>query len=218
MESALYAGAREPGLKLIETMLWDGDRVPRLAGHMARLAASAVMLGWECDLDAVLRAVVGPGGSAARLRLTLDGRGDVTVVVGGLPPSPAVWRLGLAEERLASDDPWLRLKSTKRAVYDAARANLPAGIDELVFLNERGEVCDGSITTLFFDAGDGLCTPPLGCGLLPGVLRSEMLAMGLCHEAVLRVQDLPRVRLMVGNALRGLMRAEWGGASSGSSC
>ena len=79
-----------------------------------------------------------------------------------------------------------------------------AGIDEVVFLNERGEVCDGSITTVFFDRGAGLRTPPLACGLLPGVLRAEMG----CAEEVLMGTDLGRVRLWVGNALRGLIRAE----------
>ena len=51
---------------------------------------------------------------------------------------------------------------------------MPEGLDELLFLNERGEVCDGTITTLFFDRGEGLRTPPLSCGLLAGVLRAEL--------------------------------------------
>ena len=38
MESALRAGADAPGLKLIETMLWDGVAYPRLALHLARMS------------------------------------------------------------------------------------------------------------------------------------------------------------------------------------
>ena len=78
-----------------------------------------------------------------------------------------------------------------------------------MFLNERGEVCDGTITTLFFDRGAGLCTPPLSSGLLPGVLRAEMLAGGRCREAVLMGVELPRVRLWMGNSLRGLAPGIW---------
>ena len=110
--------------------------------------------------------------------------------------------------RLSSSDPWLAIKSSNRTAYDTARATLPESLDEVIFQNERGEVCDGTITTVFFDAGDGLCTPPLSSGLLPGVLRAEMLAKDALREAVLRASDLDKVRLWVGNSLRGLIPAQ----------
>jgi 4-amino-4-deoxychorismate lyase len=84
---------------------------------------------------------------------------------------------------------------------------LPAGVDEAVFLNERGEVCEGAITTVFADLGDGLVTPPLACGLLPGILRAEMLTLGRAREGLLGMDDLVRAQLFVGNALRGLIPA-----------
>ena len=198
MEGALREGGGEPGLKLIETVLWDGSAAPRWALHRERLLRSAGLLGWDCP-------EVAPEGPAhpARLRLTLDRNGVVEWTVAALPPSKAEWRVGVAGERLRSDDPWLRVKSTRREVYDRARAALPEGLDEVLFLNERGEVCDGSITSVFFDRGQRMRTPPLSCGLLPGVLRAELA----CPEDVLRAEDLPNVRLWVGNALRGLIPA-----------
>ena len=198
MESALREGGREPGLKLIETLLWDGAKAPRWALHEARLRRSAGMLGWNCPK-------LKPAGPdhPARLRMTLDRTGKVEWQVAPMPPVKPVWRVGLAAARLASGDPWLMVKSTRRQAYDQARAALPEGLDEAIFLNERGEVCDGTITTVFFDRGQGMRTPPLACGLLPGVLRAELA----CPEDVLRGEDLPRVRLWVGNALRGLIPA-----------
>ncbi|MDP4032651.1 MAG: aminotransferase class IV family protein [Pseudorhodobacter sp.] len=205
-----FCGTAEPGLKLIETLGWDGAGFARLARHLARLARSAAMLGWGCDETAAATALrAAAPAHPARMRLTLDSAGHLAVAATALPAARARWRLGLADERLASDDPWLRLKSTRRGAYDSARATLAPGLDEVVFLNERGEVCDGTITTLFFDAGAGLCTPPLTSGLLPGVLREELLAQGRCREAVLAGANLPRVRLWVGNSLRGLLPAEW---------
>lgn len=211
MESPLCLAADDPALRLIETVLWDGTACPRLDRHMTRLAAGAAALGWPCDAAAARAALRGDAGTPARLRLTMDRGGRIEVARAALPPSPAEWRLGLAGSRLASDDPWLRIKSTRRAVYDEARAALPPELDEAVFLNERDEVCDGTITTLFFDRGDGLRTPPLSAGLLAGVLRAEMLETGRCREETLAGADLPQVRLWVGNALRGLMPACWVG-------
>lgn len=208
MESTLHAGAGAPGLKLIETLCWDGQRLVRLPLHLARLARSARALGWGCDLAAVEAALnVALPVAAARMRLTLDNAGKIEVQAAALPAGKPQWRVGLATERLASADPWLTVKSTNRAAYDAARANLPDGLDEVIFCNQRGEVCDGTITTVFFDQGDGLCTPPLSSGLLPGVLRAEMLAAGAVREVILRADDLADVRLWVGNSLRGLIPA-----------
>jgi 4-amino-4-deoxychorismate lyase len=209
VESAFRQGdLTDPALRLIETLGWDGTGFPRLALHMARLAGSAARFGWPCDVAAAKRALCDAAPAMpARMRLTLDGHGVVEVQSAPMPAPAVRWRVTLADNRLDPADPWLTLKSTRRAAYDHARAALPPGIDEAILTNTRGEVCDGSITTVFFDAGTGLCTPPRSAGLLPGVLRAQMLDLGQCREAPLGTADLPHVRLWVGNSLRGLIPA-----------
>lgn len=203
VESGLRDGIK-PGLRLIETVCWTGHAIPRLPLHLARLHASARRLGWPCDgaADALLSAAPK---TPARLRLTLDATGRIEVTTSPLPAAKPLWSIGLATPRLTSTDPWLTVKSTHRPAYDTARAALPPDLDELVHLNERDEVCDGTITTLFFDRGQGLRTPPLSSGLLPGVLRAAVNA----PDEILPAADLPRVRLWVGNSLRGLIPAVW---------
>jgi 4-amino-4-deoxychorismate lyase len=204
VESALREGSGEPGLRLIETMFWDAVDIRRWDLHMARMARGADLLGWPWDAKAALATVEACElVEQARVRLTMDADGRFEATLSPLPPPAAEWRLVMAGERLSSHDPWLRIKTTRRAAYDRARAALPVGIDEAIFLNERGEVCDGTITTVFFDRGQGMRTPPLSSGLLPGVLRAEIG----CPEEVLMADDLPKVRLWVGNALRGLISA-----------
>lgn len=204
MESALSDGSLDPGLRLIETMLWDGAAVPRLALHQARLTRSARMLGWP-EAGEIAPLLTGLPGESLRLRLTMEGKGGLQLEQAPLPQAKADWVVGLAEARLDSADPWLRLKTTRRAAYDRARAALPPGFDELVFLNERDEVCEGTITTVFFDRGEGLRTPPLTSGLLPGVLRAALDV----PEEVLPARDLGQVQLWLGNSLRGLIRARF---------
>lgn len=216
MEDALRRGGREDGLRLIETMLWDGAALPRWPRHLARLRRSAARLGWPAppfpEAPRPGTSLSGPFLPAppfpmppgpARLRLTLDAGGRVEWRLAALPPAAPVWRLGIAGAVLSPDDPWLSVKSTRRPLHDAARAALAPGLDEVLFVNARGEVCEGTITNVFFDRGAGMRTPPLACGLLPGILREELA----CPEEVLRPDELGHVRLWVGNALRGLIPA-----------
>ena len=194
--------------RLIETFACDGAGFRRLDAHLARARASAAALGFRWDEAAVraaLATVSGPG--PLRVRLTVGRAGDAEVTTGALAPNPAGWRIALAAERLDPDAPLLRHKTTERAAHDRARAALTPGIDEALFLNRRGEVAEGTITNLFADFGDGLLTPPPASGCLPGILRAELLALGQAREAVIRAEDLPRARLCMGNALRGLIPA-----------
>ncbi len=90
-----------------------------------------------------------------------------------------VWRLAVAGERLDSTDPLLAHKTSRRELYERARAAVPADqADEVILLNERGEVCEGTFTNVFLapPGSAGLLTPAAACGLLPGVLRAELLA------------------------------------------
>jgi 4-amino-4-deoxychorismate lyase len=208
VEGALRGGAAA-GLRLVETFGWTPERgCRRLAAHRARLARGAATLGVAVDWAGVARALAGIGGAGPlRVRLTVGLDGAAAVETAPAPPAAAAWRLVVAEARLRSDDPWLALKTTRRPAYDAARAALPAGADEAILLNELGEVCDGTITTVFADLGAGVVTPPLAAGVLPGVLRAELLARGRAREAALRPADLAGARLWVGNALRGLIPA-----------
>ncbi len=83
-------------------------------------------------------------------------------------------------------------------------------MDEVILLNERGEVCEGTITSVFLDIGGTTCvTPALSCGLLDGVLRRELLNNSVVQEGVVTVDDLSRARnILVGNSLRGMIRAQ----------
>ncbi len=199
---------RDPDLRLIETFGWTGAAYPRLPLHQARMAASAAALDFPFDPAGFAAALpLSPGAAPLRLRLTLDRQGQFDLTAAALPPNPPHWRLAIAPDPITAADPRLAHKTTDRACYDQARAALPDGIHELIFLNERGEAAEGTITNLFFDLGAGLMTPPLSSGCLPGCLRAELLATAAAREAILTARDLPRARLWMGNSLRGLIPA-----------
>jgi branched-subunit amino acid aminotransferase/4-amino-4-deoxychorismate lyase len=81
------------------------------------------------------------------------------------------------------------------------------GWDEVLFVNERGELTEGSYHTLVLRLHGQLLTPAVSCGVLPGVLRGELLEQGEIAEAVLLPTDLEDAEeIWLVNAVRGWRR------------
>lgn len=206
MESALRI-PDDPNFRLIETFgFHPGQVIPRLDLHLNRMARSASHFGIPFDragTKAKLQQI--QSDTALRFRLTLDASGTTDLTSAPLPPNKP-WRIAIAPQRLNSQDPWLAHKTTRRALYDQARATLPEGIDELLFLNELGELCEGTITNLFIETNGTKLTPDLTCGLLPGVLRASLLATDEYQTARLTRAHLAEAQtIYMGNSLRGLI-------------
>jgi para-aminobenzoate synthetase/4-amino-4-deoxychorismate lyase len=213
---ANFLTAMAPAFRLIETMLLEEGRIARLDRHLQRLVRSAARLGMSLPDEPAVRADLAAlaahmASGRHRVRLTLGAAGDHSLAAEPLTSLPANLQAVLAAERVRSDDWGLRFKTTRRAMYDRALASLagaPAVFDA-IFLNERGELCEGARSNLFLQFGSELVTPAESCGLLPGVLRGELLETGRVVERVLCRDDLARAdAVYMGNALRGLLSVE----------
>jgi 4-amino-4-deoxychorismate lyase len=146
--------------------------------------------------------------NSLRCRLTLGLGGEINLKTTTLNPNSKKWTLCFSDSILSSSDPWLLHKSSYRALYDSERAKLPNGIDELIYLNERSEVCEGTITNIFIKIAGQWLTPPLSSGCLPGVLRRKKIEEGSCKVGIITFSDLHGAeKIMVGNALRGEINA-----------
>ena len=130
----------------------------------------------------------------------------------------------LADMPVAADDPRLAHKTTDRSFYDDARRSAADQHDaaEIIFLDNEGYATEGSFTHIFVRAPDAVSeqmdsekahyfTPPLSRGLLPGILRAEMIENASAIEHDLTRQDLitasQEQRLFLGNSVRGLFAA-----------
>jgi para-aminobenzoate synthetase/4-amino-4-deoxychorismate lyase len=91
------------------------------------------------------------------------------------------------------------------------------GCDEVVFLNRKGELTEGTRTNLFLELDGRLFTPALTCGLLPGTLREELIDLprAAASEAVLTIADLARAeRIYLGNSVRASRARAWAQGSA----
>ena len=208
--------------ELIETMLFDPTMGPNgafwlLDRHMKRLAHSAQTFGFPCDPGGVLAAldakVAGLRDKRLRVRLLLDEDGTTTVTateIAAAVPGAVVYYV-VSPTRLLSAEPFLAHKTTERQLYDREWQHFhdTVGADEVVYLNERGELAEGSRTTIFVERGAVLSTPPLEAGALPGVLRADLIESGRAVEARLTLDDLVNgAKVYLGNSVRGLQAAE----------
>jgi len=208
------------GFSLVETMLWDGG-CSLLELHLDRLEDSAAYFEFPLNREEVRRALVDQGGDLAggryKVRLLLDCYGRLTVISEAIPfPSGLPLRVRISKQRVDSQDPFYFHKTTHRPVYAAElKAALEAGYDEVLFLNEHGEVTEGAFHTVFAEKDGQLVTPPIECGVLAGVQRRHVLATERnAVEAVMRVEDLRQANgIYLCNAVRGTRRAEidWAG-------
>ncbi|WP_277970925.1 aminodeoxychorismate synthase component I [Sphingomonas echinoides] len=194
---------------LIETMAFDPYQgLLLLETHLARLAESARTFDFAFDRHIArneLQAATFRLRTAARVRLVLSPSGAVAVEIGAMP---AVLAEPVSVEvvplPVAPADIRLRHKTSDRSFYDTARRD--SDCFEVVFERPDGRLTEGSFTSLFVPRGDVLVTPPLADGLLPGVLRADLLASGRAVEGHLTHADLTN-EFFIGNALRGLIRA-----------
>ncbi len=196
---------------LIETMGFDPhDGLLRLDRHMARMKASAAAFGFAFDRHAArneLQAATFRLRERSRIRLLASPGGHYAIEVRTLdwPDEPV--DVAVAPLPVPSEDFRLRHKTTDRGFYDEARR--ASGCFETLFTDAGGFLTEGSFTNIFVERDGMLLTPPVSRGLLPGVLRAELIEQGRAIEADLRAQDLSG-EFCIGNSARGLLRARLG--------
>jgi para-aminobenzoate synthetase / 4-amino-4-deoxychorismate lyase len=197
--------------QLIETMLWEKDFF-LLSLHLERLESSASYFNFAFDRKTVLSRLQGLSdsfteGKSYRVRLLLSSNGNITIESAELHPEPSTGSIWLSPERTSSADVFMRHKTTQREVYDRGHSEArAAGFDEAIFQNERGEITEGGISNIFIRKGGKLFTPPLSCGVLPGVFRRHLLETdATAEEKVLTVEDLKTAdAVFLCNSVRGL--------------
>ena len=143
-----------------------------------------------------------------RVRLLLAADGSARAEAVALQTTAVPVRLQLAPRPFAAaHSEFVRYKTTRRAHYAAFAPTTP-GVFDTVLWNEAGEITEGTFGNIAALIDGRWVTPPLSCGLLPGVGRAVALQDGHVVEAVLRVADIPRVQGWAFiNSLRGWLAA-----------
>ncbi|MEO9601650.1 aminodeoxychorismate synthase component I [Parasphingorhabdus sp.] len=192
---------------LIETMAFDpASGIKRLEPHLERMKTSANILDFEFDRHAArnaIQAITFHQESPAMVRLHLGQSGALAIELKPMPePQDGPVPCRLVPMQADKADFRLHHKTSDRRVYEVAKEDGAHPI----FVDGEGFITEGAIWNVFVERDGKLLTPPLVRGVLPGVLRAELLESGQAVEADLRAADLAG-GFFVGNSVRGLVAA-----------
>jgi para-aminobenzoate synthetase/4-amino-4-deoxychorismate lyase len=194
---------------LIESLRFDRQGYLLLERHLQRLAGSAAYFGFRLDISALHNRLQDFGQGLPgihKVRVQLASNGSISVEsqqIDTTDRAENAAKIAISHERVNSTDPFLYHKTTRRKLYDNQLRAHP-GCFDVIFLNERNEVTEGSYNTIVISLRGELLSPALDCGLLPGVLRAELIEVGAVREAVLTLVDLQAAdRIWLVNSVRG---------------
>lgn len=203
------------GMGAFETIAVSGGAPVLLDDHLTRLGETLRYLGIEArraDLEMmVLRACAGLGASDdSALKLTVTERNRVVSLRRNpyaAPGAKRVFRCDFADVRRNESSPLARMKTLAYAenIMEKRRARDRA-VDEPLFLNTRGEVAEGAVSNVFAVIGGDVVTPPVSCGLLPGVMRHAVIGFTGAVERPITPDELLRAdEVFLTNSLMGAM-------------
>ena len=209
---------------LFETLRVEAGQAGDVEAHLDRLLHALPRIGLELpesrkDLFGAVAEVASAAPPIARLRITVTrGTADkptrLILVAPYEPPSPELYRRGAAVILL--DEPWIDSRSplvglkslSSQANRLALRRAEAEGAFEALLLNERGRLVEGSRSNVILSLEEGLFTPPLADGCLPGTVRRRLLEQGAVVERSLGIDELATAsEILLTNSLIGVLRA-----------
>jgi para-aminobenzoate synthetase/4-amino-4-deoxychorismate lyase len=181
---------------LLETIRWDPGRGYFLLDpHLGRLEESAEYFDFAYPAKrisaALQKAAAGFSERTHRVRLLLGRRGHIHVEATPIERQPGrhVVRVAIDDRPVDSSNPFLYHKTTNRSLYAESAARHP-GFDDVILFNERGELTESCLANLVVQLGGKRYTPPVSCGLLPGIYRGFLLGRRRIAERILLPSDL----------------------------
>jgi len=149
-------------------------------------------------------------GSICKVKILVKSDGTVKTEKESLAGVKTPVSIRISRRKTDPGSIWLYHKTTRRKLYDEELAeSRKHGCFDVIFFNTNGELTEGAVSNVFVEKNGILYTPPVKCGLLPGVLRGYLLKKRKAREKKLYMKDvLAAERIFIGNSVRGLLEAK----------
>ncbi len=207
----------EQDYHLIETILWDSHHQEFFLNelHLKRMKKSANELGFpysERDIIERLESVSLKRAENAKIRLLLHRSGQIDVSVETIKSDNNKKRIKFSRFQTNAQDFYLQHKTSRRNLYEIELIQArKEGYYDVIFCNNDNEITEGSFNNVIIQKGTNFYTPPVKCGLLPGVYREYVINHPvLAYPVIEKVLYLPDIlkaeAVFLINSVRGIIR------------
>jgi len=198
---------------LFETMLVENGKILFLEEHLERLKLTAEFFLFSFDEKKIRKSLdvkiveLDPG-KKFKIKLTLNKWGRIKIETSDLSSATEIVKIIVSERRINTQNRFQYFKTTNRRLYgDEYQKYYAKGFFDVIFLNEKDEVAEGSITNIFIRKGNSWLTPPLTSGILNGIYRSHLLKEEDNKEKLISVEYLLKAdEIKLVNSVRGEIR------------
>lgn len=200
---------------LIETIKWDKNKgYVFFKEHLRRLQNSCQYFSIPLDIQNLRKSLSKQEKEFVedtRVRVLIDKDAGITVESQPLLTIKTPHEIIISSKRVDKNNIFLYHKTTQRSLYESELEKARRrGFLEVVFLNQDGEITEGSFTNIFIEKNGQLFTPPISSGLLDGIYRQHLLKQGIVQERVMTINDLNMAeKIYIGNSIRSLIAVEF---------
>ena len=195
--------------RLIETLLLEKGNIFLLDEHLNRLEKSADYFLFNFNKDVFLDNLRRLNSELSteknyKIRVRLLKSGCMDFSYSELMESLQPVRVRISENAVSSRNKFQYFKTTERELYDIEhKEGADIGFFDTLYLNEREELTEGSITNLFIYKKGDWYTPEVKSGLLAGCYRDFFIKQTGAKEVCLKIRDFKDAdRVILVNSVR----------------
>jgi para-aminobenzoate synthetase/4-amino-4-deoxychorismate lyase len=203
------------GFSIFETFLFDGEKCRNLEAHLERQEKSCRFFGFPFDKaearERLSLFLKGAPNKPVKLKLSANVNGSLALDAASVGlESKIPLTVSISEHRTQSTDVFFQNKTSHRHLYDnEGRISARDNQYDILFFNEKGELTEASRHNVFLNIKGQWYTPPVSCGLLPGVQRALTIGVLGAQEKILTREDLfSAEKIILTNSVRGLVEVK----------
>ncbi len=203
------------GFYLFESILFKKGTFYLLDEHLNRLKNSALLLFGHFDLASIEASIENfkvLNNSSCKIKLMYYNNQKVSL--DSIPISKTervTTKINISNLKINSKNLFFNHKTSYRNLYDDEYSKIKLFFTDTIFTNENNEITEGCISNIFILENNIYYTPPLRCGVLPGIFREKLLKKfpKYFKEKILTVNDLKNSKkIFICNSVRGIMRVK----------